>query len=241
MQEKTKLNSLISKDTLNIFDYCMIGGVLASSLIYNMILTRAGGRFDWLGFFAAVTGVIGNVLVAKQNILNYAFGLVNVILYAIIAFLSKYYGNAALNLLYYVPMQFLGWFNWMNHRSETDGKKVEAHRQTWPKAVITMIVTIIIILLMTIILTKMNDKSPWLDSISTVLSMVAMFMMVRTYAEQWYLWIVINIIQITMWISNAVHGQPYSGMMIIMWSFFLVNSINGLIIWLKESRNKVLE
>jgi nicotinamide mononucleotide transporter len=241
MQEKTKLNSLISKDTLNIFDYCMIGGVLASSLIYNMILTHAGGRFDWLGFFAAVTGVIGNVLVAKQNILNYAFGLVNVILYAIIAFLSKYYGNAALNLLYYVPMQFLGWFNWMNHRSETDGKKVEAHRQTWPKAVITMIVTIIIILLMTIILTKMNDKSPWLDSISTVLSMVAMFMMVRTYAEQWYLWIVINIIQITMWISNAVHGQPYSGMMIIMWSFFLVNSINGLIIWLKESRNKVLE
>ena len=99
MKIKVNLKDFISKDTLNLFDYLMMGGVLLSSLIYNIITSADGQPFDWLGFFAAITGVICNVLIAKQNILNYAFGLANVILYAIIAFVARNYGNAALNML----------------------------------------------------------------------------------------------------------------------------------------------
>jgi nicotinamide mononucleotide transporter PnuC len=236
MKIKVNLKDFISKDTLNLFDYLMMGGVLLSSLIYNIITSADGQPFDWLGFFAAITGVICNVLIAKQNILNYAFGLANVILYAIIAFVARNYGNAALNMLYYVPMQFIGFYSWYNNRSESDEKKVQSSRMTLKTLIITLLITVALTFALWLILSKMEDSSPWLDSISTILSMVAMFMMIRTYAEQWYLWIVINCIQIAMWISNAMNGFPYSGMMIIMWSFFLLNSVNGLIIWLKESK-----
>ena len=241
MKDKVNLKGVISRNTLNLFDYLMIGGVLFTSLLYNIITSANGQPFDWLGFFAAITGVICNVLIAKQNILNYAFGLANVILYAIIAFVAKNYGNAALNLLYYVPMQFIGWYSWSNNRSETDERKVQSRRMSLKTFLIMLIVTVTLIFALWLILSKMKDSSPWLDSISTILSMVAMFMMIRTYAEQWYLWIVINCIQIAMWVRNAANGIPYSGMMIIMWAFFLLNSINGLRIWLKEAKREKAE
>lgn len=68
------------------------------------------------GITAAVTGVICVILTGKGKMSCYIFGLVNTILYAVIAFGAKYYGEVMLNALYYVPMQFVGWFMWKKHR-----------------------------------------------------------------------------------------------------------------------------
>ncbi len=65
-----------------------------------------------LGFIASVTGIICVVLVAKGMLLNYLFGIINVVAYGYISYQSKYYGEAMLNFLYYLPMQFVGFFMW---------------------------------------------------------------------------------------------------------------------------------
>jgi nicotinamide mononucleotide transporter len=221
--------------TLKPFDYIMIGGVLISSLVMNIVSVVRGGSFDWLGFFAAVTGVIGNVLVARGNILNYFFGAANVLLYAIIAFITKYYGNAALNLLYYLPMQFIGWHSWTNARKKDDPVKVQARRMTWKEILYTTLSIAAATAAAWALLRYLKDSNPFMDAVTTILSMAAMFMMIRIYAEQWYLWITINVISIVMWIVQ-IGKVPYAGMMIIMWTFYLINSINGLVLWLKDSK-----
>jgi nicotinamide mononucleotide transporter len=66
------------------------------------------------------------------------------------------------------------------------------------------------------------------DSLSTVLSIVAMILMVKCYREQWILWIVVNIASIILWCFT------FDLMMILLWSTLLVNSVYGYIKWKTE-------
>lgn len=59
-----------------------------------------------MGIVSATTGVACVVCTGKGKLSAYIFGMVNTLLYAIIAFKAKFYGEVMLNALYYFPMQF---------------------------------------------------------------------------------------------------------------------------------------
>ena len=65
-----------------------------------------------IGTLSAVTGVISVVLCAKGRVSNYVFGMVYVTAYAYVAFQNKLYGEVMMNLLYYVPMNVIGFITW---------------------------------------------------------------------------------------------------------------------------------
>ena len=60
------------------FDYFLIIGIIAANLIHSIV----AGQVDLLGSVAGIAGVVCVVLVAKGNIWNYFFGVINVSLYA---------------------------------------------------------------------------------------------------------------------------------------------------------------
>ena len=99
-----------SLKSLNWFEYFLIIGIISINILYCWITND----WDALAIIATCTGVINVVLVAKGSILNYLFGIVNVFLCSIIYFKSETFGLAALNALYFLPMQFIGWYNWRN-------------------------------------------------------------------------------------------------------------------------------
>lgn len=223
MSHSNKLN-------LNIFDYFLILGVTASSISFS-ILTKS---FDLIGTIAAITGLCCVVLVAKRNIFNYIFGVINVSLYAYISFRADLYGDAALNALYYLPMQFIGFFSWIK-KKDIDPSTVQSRRMNTKERIIWCISSAIAVVIVGFILKHFGDTQPFKDSATTVLSVIAMFLMVKAYMEQWAFWIVVNIISVVMWVIAASNGEAHSELMIIMWIFYLANSINGLRVWHKAS------
>ena len=60
-----------------------------------------------MGMISSTTGVICVVCTGKGEAVRLSFGLINSVLYAIIAFEAAYYGETMLNLIYYVPMPFV--------------------------------------------------------------------------------------------------------------------------------------
>jgi nicotinamide mononucleotide transporter len=72
----------------------------------------------WIGLITSLTGMLCVVLTAKGRISNYYFGIINVALYVIISFQNKYYGEALLNLLYFLPMSFVGIVLWYKHENK---------------------------------------------------------------------------------------------------------------------------
>jgi nicotinamide mononucleotide transporter len=221
------------------YDWFLIVGVIVTNIIYSALT----GTMDVVGSIAGITGVLCVVLVAKGSIWNYAFGLVNVSLYAWISYKAALYGDACLNVLYYLPMQFIGWWQWRKRgaamsesESAGDGVQVKARRLDWSQRVLLVLGCFAAVTAVGFLLKYLGDPQPFKDSATTVLSVVAQALMALAFMEQWALWIITNVISVVMWGVCLVRGEAHAGVMVIMWVFYLLNSINGFRVWLKLSR-----
>ena len=224
---------------LTAYDWFLIVGIIVTNIIYSLLT----GTLDVLGSLAGITGVLCVVLVAKGSIWNYAFGLVNVSLYAWISYKAALYGDAGLNALYYLPMQFIGWWQWRKRgaaisESEAagDSVQVQARRLYWSQRLFLALGCLVAVTAVGYLLEYLGDPQPFKDSATTVLSIVAQALMALAFMEQWVLWIITNVISVVMWGVCVVRGEAHAGVMVIMWVFYLLNSINGFRVWLKLSR-----
>ena len=86
------------------------------------------------------------------------------------------------------------------------------------------------------ILFKVGDPYPIKDAITTIVSVIAMLLMVKAYMEQWILWIAVNLVSVVIWLQFTINQEPHSALMLIMWLFYTANSINGYRVWLKLSK-----
>ena len=229
----------MKQNVLNAYDWFLITGVIASNIIYTVL----SGNVDIIGSVAGIAGVLCVVLVAKGSIWNYLFGLVNVSMYAYISYKALIYGDAALNALYYVPMQFIGWWQWRKRgaavsEAEADGRgvQVKARRFNWTQRAVLAASCAAAVIAGGFILRHFGDPQPFKDSTTTVLSIVAQALMALAFMEQWALWIITNVVSVVMWVICVMRGEAHAAVMVIMWSFYLLNSINGLRVWLKLSR-----
>ena len=229
----------MNNKVLSLYDWFLIIGVIASNIIYSAL----SGNVDLLGSIAGIAGVLCVVLVAKGNIWNYLFGIINVSMYAYISYKASLYGDAALNALYYVPMQFIGWWQWRKRGAAVSqaesggaGVQVKARRFTWHQRVILAIGCAAGVIAVGYVLKHFGDPQPFKDSATTVLSIVAQALMALAFMEQWALWIITNVISVVMWSVCVARGEAHAAVMVIMWVFYLLNSLNGFRVWLKLSR-----
>lgn len=221
-----------NNSTLAHFDYFLIIGVVACSVGYAALT----GEWDIIGMIAAIAGLINVVLCAKGSIINYLFGLINVSLYAYISFKSQLYGDFALNTLYYIPMQFIGFFSWRKRGNKGETNQVEGRRMTNKGRFLWGLLTVATTAIGAFILFKVGDPYPIKDAITTIVSVIAMLLMVKAYMEQWILWIVVNLVSVVIWLQFTINQEPHSALMLIMWLFYTANSINGYRVWLKLSK-----
>ncbi len=223
---------------LSVYDWFLIIGVIVTNIVYSFLT----GTLDAVGSVASVAGVLCVVLVAKGSIWNYLFGIVNVSLYALISYKADLYGDAALNALYYVPMQFIGWWQWRKRGAAVsqgeagDGTvQVRARRFTWIQRAFLALGCLFAVVIFGLLLEHLGDPQPFKDSTTTVLSIVAQALMALAFMEQWALWIITNIVSVIMWTVCLVRGEAHAGVMVIMWAFYLLNSLNGFRVWYRLS------
>lgn len=190
-----------------------------------------------MGIISATTGVACVVCTGKGKLSAYVFGLVNCVLYAIISYKAHLYGETMLNALYYVPMQFIGFYIWSkNMNKEThEVKKIHMKNSTRIFWLLAMVVATIVY---GFILKKLGDAMPFVDSFTTVSSVVAMIVSVKMYSEQWWIWILVDIFSVYMWWTNFSIGNDNMATL-LMWIIYLGNAIIMCIKWEKEiAKNK---
>ena len=181
----------------------------------------------------ALTGISANLLVAKGKILNYPLGIVNVIMYGYVAYKSALYGDFTLNIFFYLPMNILGWYLWK--KKSNDNSTVESKKLTTKQLLLVLGVTLSLWIGYGCVLTLQNGSLPFIDSASTVLSVVSMILMIKCYREQWFGWIIVNLISILMWYISIKQGKG-DLTTLFMWIVYLTNSVYGCIMWIKGSK-----
>ncbi|MDD3913583.1 MAG: nicotinamide riboside transporter PnuC [Bacteroidales bacterium] len=212
--------------------------LLVTIITLNILISIINDELALLQSIAAISGVLCVVLVAKGHIANYLFGLIQVSLYAYCSWGVGYWGEVALNALYYVPMQFIGFFMWKKRMRDGSKTEVKARNLSAKQRIILSIVSVILVIVGAQALKYFDDPAPYLDSATTFLSIIAMLLMVKTYTEQWYLWVAVNIATIIMWYMAYANGNSNALIVCTMWFVYLLNSINGLINWSRDARKE---
>lgn len=187
-----------------------------------------------LGILASLTGVSCVILCGMGKLSNYIFGTVNVVLYAIIAWKAKYYGDVMLNLLYYFPTNLLGFFVWSKHINQ-ENNEVYKKRMTLKQDIVLGIVSVAGVLGYSYILKKLGGNLPIVDSMSTVFSVIAQILMIKRFVEQWIIWIIVDIVSVIMWVATFFTGGE-SVAVLMMWSVYLANAVIMFVKWSRESK-----
>lgn len=185
-----------------------------------------------MGIISATTGVACVVCTGKGKLSAYVFGLVNCALYAIISYKASLYGETMLNAIYYVPMQFYGFYIWNKNMNMSTYEVKKKHMKNSQRFIILLGV-IIFTILYGMILSKMGDAMPYIDSFTTISSIFAMIISVRMFSEQWWLWIFVDVFTVIMW-GKAFIGGNESIATLLMWIVYLGNAIIMCYKWEKE-------
>lgn len=236
------------------FNAFILLGMTAALIITTLIKMGNSQTGVWLlliSAFGSLMGVLSTVCSANGQILTFLFGLLDVSIYGVMCLVSwkngsSGLGNAILHFLYFVPMQFVGYYQW-THRGADGATKVEARRLTLSQRWLATGIFILGTLIAYVLLLRFDRSSAegflrWavvLDVLPLICNVLGQYLMSTAYMEQWILWICVNIFSIAMWSSNySGSGDSYALIYIIKYTFYLLNSLNGLRIWLAMSRPK---
>ena len=197
--------------------------------------------------FGSLMGVLCTVLAANGRILTFLFGILDVSIYGVMCLIGTKYGNAALHLLYFLPMQFVGYFQWKN-RGAHEEKKVQARRLSGKQWLLYGGIFLVGLVAAYFILAALDKKEAagvikWVamaDAFSMMCNILGQYLLSTAYMEQWYFWILVNISTIIMWVLT-IRQEPdsaFAHIYIVKYSFYLLNSLNGLRIWYNLSRRE---
>lgn len=196
-----------------------------------------------IGLVSAMSGMLCVVLVAKGKISNFVFGIINTATYAYISYGYGLYGESMLNALFYLPTQFIGLWMWQRHRSvnkvrDEDIEIKHLSLKGWAVVIASVVVGAYVYMH---VLMAMNAQQVRIDSVAVVMSVVAQILLTLRYAEQWVLWILVNLLSIVLWVVTLSQSGGSDYTMPVMWTAFLINSIYGWINWLKLQQGKTAQ
>ena len=175
--------------------------------------------------FGVVTGVINLVLLARQNIWNWPIGLANNAAYVIVFAAGGLYGDAGLQVVFIV-LGVYGWWNWMRHG---DSKALSVSRTPTRVWIVLSPLTIAGFFFLRWFLAHHTDsKVPVWDGLVTALSLAAIYSQSRKRIENWWIWILVDLISIPLYIYKGLYKTS------ALYLVFLVLCIFGLRQWTRE-------
>ena len=103
---------------------------------------------------------------------------------------------------------------------------------TWKQDLILLLVSVVGVFGYGYVLRLLGGNLPFVDSMSTVLSVIAQILMIKRFMEQWVIWIVVDVVSVIMWVA-AMFTEGASIAVLMMWAVYLGNAVIMFIKWLK--------
>lgn len=202
---------------------CAFSAILINSIFFNDNI---------IAVISALCGILYTIIAGKGKISCYLFGCIGTACYAYLSFKNSLYGNFLLNALYYLPMEIIGFFAWRKNLQKTTREIIKTKLHNTERLQI-FITTMFLCSIFICMLNHYNDNAPFTDGITTVLSILGMYLTVRRCIEQWIVWILVNTLSIIMWFNLILHGAKTLSTL-VMWSVYLILGIYFYFKWNKE-------
>lgn len=116
------------------------------------------------------------------------------------------YADFGINV-YYLLAGIYGWLVWMGGRRKERGEEMPVVHTPARLVLPLAAVTAVLLVGMAWVLIRYTDSTvPWADSLTTALSVVAMWMLAHKQAEQWLVWLVVDAVSCGLYVYK---GLPF--------------------------------
>lgn len=181
---------------------------------------------SWLEGIAVFFGILSVWYAKKENILVFPTGIISVVIYIYICFFAKLYADMGINFVYFV-MSIYGWYMWS--RKDDAKPVIPISWSTKKDHIISAIMLIGFFFTLSYFLTNYTDSNvPIIDSTTTSIFIVGMWLMARKKIENWIYWIIGDIISIPLYFYKDL------ALTSIQFTVFLVLAIMGFIEWRRK-------
>ena len=187
-----------------------------------------GNKIELIG---SLLGIIYIFFSIRQHILTWPTGLLASLLYTTVFFQSGFYADMGLQV-YYVLISIYGWYYWLKGgKKDTNGKENEVPVKRTPGLVLfyCFILTFVFFAVILFILKNYTDSTvPYMDSLTTSLSITATWMLAKKYIEHWLIWIFVDLFSAGLYIYKELWPTT------ILFLVYTVMAILGYIKWKKD-------
>lgn len=191
---------------------------------------------DWLTLDKGIeiagflTGLLYLYWEYKAKRLLWLAGLVMPCMSMWVYFRAGLYADFAMNI-YYLVMAVYGLVAWSRRASaEAAGRKRALRISHFPLRRLPLLAVVTAAAYLGIawgLIRFTNSTVPWLDSLTTALSMAGTWMLARKYLEQWFVWIAVDVVCFGLYFYKQI---PLYGVL------YLVYTVIAVFGWLKWRR-----
>ena len=157
--------------------------------------------------------------------------------YAVIEFQAHYYANASI-CVYNFAMSVYGLLVWrgvIHKRKEAPREErpvTSCPRRYWVWLVLA--VAVLSVALRWLLSFLGESQQPWLDGISSALSIVGMVMLSQKWWQQWFCWVLVEPLMIALFLLSGLYASA------LLYGIYEVFCILGIIRWRKQSRQQAI-
>lgn len=187
---------------------------------------------DIISLVSGCLGICSVCLTAQGRLTAFAFGFAQVFTYTYICLRAHLYGEVAINIYYFATMIY-GVYLWRRRISPTT-QRVITRQLSWSIWFALIIAIAAFSAAIGYGLARFtDDPTPYMDSFTTVVAIVAQVLMIMAYRDQWFLWFVVDIVSVVMWVyvGNYCMAAQYA--------FWCCNCIYGYIRWTQLSSSNL--
>jgi nicotinamide mononucleotide transporter len=194
----------------------------------NHVLVHLGSdAVSWAEALGFVTGGLCVWLTVHGHIANFAVGIANSGFFLVLFTSSRLWADSGLQLLF-IALGVIGWWQWLHGGADRTALTVEwATRRIVLSGVIgTAVATVVL----TVVLRAADDAAPFLDALTTALSLTAQWLLNAKKIQTWYFWIAADCIYVPLYLSRDLDLTA------VVYLLFLGLCLAGLGAWRRAAR-----
>ena len=192
-------------------------------------------EYETIDIVLEIIGVLfglASVLFAKKNnILVYPTGIISTIIFVYLLNKWGLMGDMMINI-YYTTMSIYGWYLWS--RKSDDKPELPITSVTSKElyyGVLLFILTVVFVLFVYNYFDKFTDWTAYVDTFTTGIFFVGMWLMAKRKLENWILWVIGDLVSIPLYFYR---GYTFTS---IQYAIFTIIAVYGYIEW-KKNLNK---
>lgn len=162
-------------------------------------------------------------LVVRQHVANFPVGIANNVFFFVLFWRVGLYADAGLQVVY-VALALYGWWWWLHGGPDRTALRVT--RTPLAEGVVVGLLGAVATVALTAFLAGSTDSTvPFWDALTTVLSLQATWLLSRKRLENWYVWIVADVLYVVLYAYKDLHLTA------VLYAGFLALCVAGLVHW----------